>query len=143
MKKRQPILQDPFSGIHLFNGVPIDEEGACCSSEDDNDMDKAMDDGARGVPDLLWSQKEAEPDGWYAKYVDNPDDLDPLIVAQTLREIENLFGMEWDPKGVCVPPSNVKRNQISTLKAKYEENFMTKWVLSLRSSLLSYGGKCF
>jgi hypothetical protein len=31
--------------------------------------------------------------------------------------------MEWDPKGVYVPPPYVKRNQTSTLKAKYEDMF--------------------
>jgi hypothetical protein len=31
--------------------------------------------------------------------------------------------MEWDPKGVCVPPPDVKRNRMNTLKAKYEEMF--------------------
>jgi hypothetical protein len=31
--------------------------------------------------------------------------------------------MEWDPKGVCVPPPDVKRNRTSTPKAKYEEMF--------------------
>jgi hypothetical protein len=29
--------------------------------------------------------------------------------------------MEWDPKGVYIPPTDAKRNQTSTLKAKYEE----------------------
>jgi hypothetical protein len=46
-----------------------------------------MDDGARGVSYLLWSRKEADPDGWCAEDVDDPDDLDPLLDLQTLREI--------------------------------------------------------
>jgi hypothetical protein len=40
-----------------------------------------------------------------------------------LREIEDLRGREWDPKGVYVPPSEVKRNHTSTLKARYEDMF--------------------
>jgi hypothetical protein len=55
-----------------------------------------MDYGARGVSDLSWSRKEAEPDGWYAEDVDDPDDPDPSLDAHTLREIEDLLGMEWN-----------------------------------------------
>jgi hypothetical protein len=80
-------MQDSFSGIQVFKELPLDEEGTCCSSEDDNGMDEAMDDGARCVSDLSWNRKEAEPDGWYAEDVDNPDDPDPLLNVQTLREI--------------------------------------------------------
>jgi hypothetical protein len=116
-------MQDPCIGIHVFNEVPLDEEGICCSSEDDNNMDEAMDYGAHGVSDLPLSRKEADPDVWYAEDVDDPDDPYPSLDAQRLREIEDLLGMEWNPKGVYVPPPDVKRNQTSTLKAKYEDMF--------------------
>jgi hypothetical protein len=86
-KNRQPIVQDPFHGIQVFNEVPLDEEGTCCSSEYYNEMDKAMDYGAHGVSDLSWSRKEAEPDGWYAEDVDDPDDPDPSLDVQTLHDI--------------------------------------------------------
>jgi hypothetical protein len=33
-------LQDPFSGIQVFNEVPLNEEGTCCSIEDDDDLEK-------------------------------------------------------------------------------------------------------
>jgi hypothetical protein len=92
-KNRQPIMQDPCSDIQVVNELPLDKEGTCCSSEDDYDMDEAMDDGAHGVSDLSWSRKEAEPDGWYAEDVDDPDDPDPSLDAQTLRDIEDLLGM--------------------------------------------------
>jgi hypothetical protein len=107
-KNRQPIMQDPFRGIRVFNEVPLDKEGTCCISEDDDDMDEAMDDGAHGVSNLSRSRKEADPDGWYAEDVDDLDDPYPSLDAQTLREIEDLLGMEWDPKGVYVPPPDVK-----------------------------------
>jgi hypothetical protein len=110
-KNMQPLMQDPFRGIQVFNEVLLDEEDTCCSSEDNDDMDEAMDDGDHGVSNLSWSRTEAEPDVWYAEDVDDPDDPDPSIDAQTLREIEDLLGMEWDPKGVYVPPPDVKRNQ--------------------------------
>jgi hypothetical protein len=90
---RQPIMQDPFSGIQVLNEVPLDEESICCISEDDDDMDEAMDDGAHGVSDLSWSRKEADPGGWYAEDVDDPDDPDPSLDAQALREIKDLLGM--------------------------------------------------
>jgi hypothetical protein len=119
----QPILQDPVSGIQVFNEVPLDEEGTCFSSEDDDDMDEAMDHGVHGISYLSWSRKEAEPDGWYAKDVDDSDDPDPSLDVQTLRENEDLLGMEWDTGGVYVPPPDGKRNQTNTLKAGYEEIF--------------------
>jgi hypothetical protein len=74
-------------------------------------MDEAMDDGAHGLSDLSWSRKEAEPDGWYAEDVDDPDDPDHSLNAQTLREIEDLLGIKWDPKGVYVPPPDVKKTK--------------------------------
>jgi hypothetical protein len=80
-KNRQPIMHDPFSGIHVLNEVLLDEEGTCCSSKYDDQMNEAMDDGVHGVYDLSWSRKEAEPDGWYVEDVDDPD---PSLDAQTL-----------------------------------------------------------
>jgi hypothetical protein len=77
-------MQDPLSGILVFNEVPLDEEGACCSSEDDDGMDEYMDDGAHGVSYLLWSRKEVDPDGWYAEDVGDPDDPDTSLGAKAL-----------------------------------------------------------
>jgi hypothetical protein len=121
-RDRQPILQDPFSG-QVFKEVPFDKEGACCSSEDDEDVDEVMGDSDYEASDLCWSYKEALYGGWYADDADGQDDHDPPIDAQTLRKIEDMFGMDWDPRGVYIPPPNVKRGRTSTPKAKYEEMF--------------------
>jgi hypothetical protein len=62
-KNRQAILQDPFSGIQVFSEVPLDEEGYCFSSEDDNDMDEAMDDEDHGF--LIFHGVEKKPSLMY------------------------------------------------------------------------------
>jgi hypothetical protein len=88
------ILQDPFSDNHEG---PSDEEFTCYISEDDGDLNEGMGDGAYGVLDLSWSCKEAPPDIWYADDADGQDDPDPSIDAETLQEIKNMLGMDWDP----------------------------------------------
>jgi hypothetical protein len=117
----QPIVQDPFSYIQVFNKVSSDEEGTCSSSEDDKDLSEGMGDEAYWVSYLSWSRNKTLPAGWYADNTDYQDDHDPSLYAQMLQEIEDMLGMEWDVKGVYIPLHDAKRNWTCTLKAKYEE----------------------
>jgi hypothetical protein len=45
----------------------------------------------------------SSPDGWYADDTDDQDDTDPSIDAQTLQEIEDMLGMDWEPRGAYIP----------------------------------------
>jgi hypothetical protein len=55
---QQPIIENHFNVIKVFNEVASDHEGTCYSSEDDEDFNKVDGDDPCGVYNLLWYRKE-------------------------------------------------------------------------------------